>query len=43
MTKKRLMVVEDEVLVAKDISSRLKQMGYEVAGTAGRPESKAIG
>jgi len=36
MTKTRLMVVEDEVLVAKDISSRLKQMGYEVIGTAGR-------
>jgi diguanylate cyclase (GGDEF)-like protein/PAS domain S-box-containing protein len=36
MTKTTLMVVEDEVLVAKDIGSRLKQMGYEVVGTAGR-------
>jgi len=30
------MVVEDEVLVAKDISSRLTQIGYDVIGTAGR-------
>ena len=34
MRKTTLLVVEDEVLVAKDISSRLTQMGYEVVGTA---------
>lgn len=36
MSKNRLMIVEDEVLVAKDISSRLIQMGYEVCCTAGK-------
>ena len=36
MTKTTLLIVEDEVLVAKDISQRLTQMGYEVIGTAGK-------
>jgi two-component system cell cycle sensor histidine kinase/response regulator CckA len=36
MTKANIMVVEDEVLVAKDISTRLKRMGYHVAGSAGK-------
>ncbi len=36
MKKNTLLVVEDEVLVAKDISARLTQMGYEVVGTAGK-------
>jgi len=36
MRKNTLLVVEDEVLVAKDVSSRLTQMGYEVVGTAGK-------
>ncbi len=32
----RILVVEDEVLVARDIESRLKRMGYEVVGTAAK-------
>jgi CheY-like chemotaxis protein len=36
MSKASVMVVEDEVLVCKDISSRLKQMGYTVCCTAGK-------
>lgn len=36
MTKATLMVVEDEVLVARDIKSRLIQMGYDVIATAGK-------
>ncbi len=36
MTKAKIMIVEDEILVAKDISNRLERMGYEVAGSAGR-------
>ncbi len=33
-----ILVVEDEVLVARDISARLGRMGYEVVGTAARGE-----
>ncbi|MBT4492616.1 MAG: EAL domain-containing protein [Gammaproteobacteria bacterium] len=33
-----VLVVEDEVLVARDIQARLSRMGYEVAGTAARGE-----
>jgi diguanylate cyclase (GGDEF)-like protein/PAS domain S-box-containing protein len=33
---KSLLVVEDEVLVARDIKSRLTRMGYEVLGTASK-------
>lgn len=36
MSKANIMVVEDEVLVCKDIASRLKQMGYSVCCTAGK-------
>lgn len=36
MSKARIMIVEDEALVARDISSRLQQMGYEIAGSAER-------
>ncbi len=36
MTNARIMVVEDEVLVCKDISARLRQMGYEVACAVGK-------
>jgi diguanylate cyclase (GGDEF)-like protein/PAS domain S-box-containing protein len=36
MPSARLMVVEDEVLVAKDISFRLQRMGYLVVGSTGR-------
>jgi len=41
----RLLVVEDEVLVARDIQARLQRMGYEVVGTVARGEdavSKAL-
>ena len=34
----RLLVVEDEVLVARDIQARLQRMGYEVVGTVARGE-----
>lgn len=33
-----ILVVEDEVLVARDIQARLARMGYEVAGTAAKGE-----
>lgn len=36
MSQVNILVVEDEVLVAKDISSRLQQMGYAVIGNAGK-------
>ena len=35
---KRVLIVEDEVLVARDIRARLERMGYTVAGTAARGE-----
>lgn len=38
MSKKTLVVVEDEVLVARDIKARLTRMGYEVLATASRGE-----
>lgn len=34
MSQKSLLIVEDEVLVARDIQARLVRMGYEVAGIA---------
>lgn len=34
----RVLVVEDEVLVARDIQARLTRMGYEVVGTVARGE-----
>ena len=34
----RILIVEDEVLVARDIQARLGRMGYEVIGTAARGE-----
>ena len=34
----RILVVEDEVLVARDIQARLSRMGYEVIGTASKGE-----
>ena len=33
-----ILVVEDEVLVARDITARLGRMGYEVVGNAARGE-----
>ncbi|MEM0952818.1 MAG: EAL domain-containing protein [Pseudomonadota bacterium] len=36
MSRARIMVVEDEVLVCKDISNRLTSLGYEVAACVGR-------
>ncbi len=36
MPKAKIMVVEDEVLVCKDIASRLRQMEYEVVCTVGK-------
>jgi diguanylate cyclase (GGDEF)-like protein/PAS domain S-box-containing protein len=38
MTKNTIFVVEDEVIVARDIQSRLQKMDYEVVGTAARGE-----
>ncbi|MBO6557223.1 MAG: EAL domain-containing protein [Pseudomonadales bacterium] len=34
----RLLVVEDEVLVARDIQGRLQRLGYEVVGSAAKGE-----
>jgi len=34
----RILVVEDEALVARDIKSRLQQLGYEVAAVAHNPQ-----
>jgi len=34
----RVLVVEDEVLVARDIQARLQRMGYDVVGTVARGE-----
>ncbi len=34
----RVLVVEDEVLVARDIQARLQRMGYEVVGSAAKGE-----
>lgn len=36
MAKTSLMIVEDEVLVARDIKSRLGRMGYDVVGIAAK-------
>jgi diguanylate cyclase (GGDEF)-like protein/PAS domain S-box-containing protein len=36
MATKSILVVEDEVLVARDIQARLSRMGYEVVGMASR-------
>ena len=33
-----VLIVEDEVLVARDIRARLERMGYTVAGTAAKGE-----
>lgn len=38
MSASKILVVEDEVLVARDIQARLSRMGYEVVGTAGKGE-----
>lgn len=38
MTKARIMVVEDETIVARDIAVQLKMLGYEPAGHASRGE-----
>jgi PAS domain S-box-containing protein len=42
MSKAAILIVEDEAIVAADLSSKLKQLGYEVTGTAARGED-AIG
>ena len=34
MAEARIMVVEDEGIVAKDIEDRVNNLGYSVAGTA---------
>ncbi len=34
MDKKRIFIVEDEIIVARDIANRLTRAGYEVAGIA---------
>ncbi len=38
MTEARILVVEDEVIVAKDIQERLNSLGHSVAGTASSGE-----
>ena len=34
MTPARLLIVEDEAIVARDLSNRLTRLGYTVIGTA---------
>ena len=34
MNKTRILIVEDESIVAADLAAKLRQLGYEVAGTA---------
>lgn len=34
MTEARIIIVEDEGIVAKDIEDRVNNLGYSVAGTA---------
>src|SRR5690554_268977 len=38
MTKKKIIVVEDEVIVAKDIAESLEKIGYEVVNTFSKRE-----
>ncbi len=38
MTKTRVLIVEDETIVALDIQDRLTELGYEVTGMTGRGE-----
>ncbi|MCX6564796.1 MAG: response regulator, partial [Candidatus Aminicenantes bacterium] len=38
MAKERILVVEDEYLVAHDISNMLLDLGYEVAGVVSTAE-----
>jgi PAS domain S-box-containing protein len=38
MLKKRILIVEDEQLIALDMGAMLEEMGYEVAGVAGSGE-----
>jgi diguanylate cyclase (GGDEF)-like protein/PAS domain S-box-containing protein len=38
MAESSIFIVEDEVIVTRDIQSRLHKMGYEVTGTAARGE-----
>src|SRR5690554_1476360 len=38
MTKKKIIVVEDEVIVAKDIAESLEKIGYEVVNTFSKGE-----
>ncbi|MCA9976930.1 MAG: PAS domain S-box protein [Chloroflexota bacterium] len=39
MTKSRIMIVEDESIVALDIQQRLQRMGYEIVAVAARAET----
>jgi CheY-like chemotaxis protein len=37
LTRPRILVVEDEALVAADLEDRLERIGYEVCGRADTP------
>ena len=39
MSRKTILVVEDEVLVARDMQARLVRMGYDVLDIAGQGSS----
>lgn len=38
MNKKRILIVEDEKIVSKDLESSLRSMGYEICGSTGSGE-----
>jgi CheY-like chemotaxis protein len=42
MNKPRLLIVEDEAIVAADIAIRLGQLGYEVVGSTGSGEEALV-
>jgi AmiR/NasT family two-component response regulator len=41
-TKYKVLVVEDEGLIARDIAGRLEALGHEVVGIAGSAEALAF-
>ena len=42
MEKIKILIVEDEVFIAKDISLRLESMGYQITGMAATTEEAIV-